>query len=261
MDAQTNTVLKINNLSYKYSDKSKFAVKDISFNFDAGKIYAILGQNGSGKSTLLKCMCSYINTYDGQICIKDKQDFVEVKKLNSSHRAQNIAFVPQTNYHNNLDVYENIMLGRKPYINFAPTKIDHEMTSRAIDKFNLNHLSFNSFSDLSGGEAQTVSIARAYAQNTPVLLMDEPSNNLDVKRQAEIFELIKQDTVDKNTCVICVLHDINQALKFADELIFMKDGEIKSNGSSEIITKEMLYEIYEIDAKILNDDGQKFIII
>ena len=193
MSANKNTIIEISNLSFKYETAECPAIYDINYQFEAGKIYAILGQNGSGKSTLLKCVCNYLNNFDGHIKIRIDNELCDIKQLNSNIRAQNIAFVSQANYQNSLDVYENIMLGRKPYINFTPTKIDHEMTSRAIDKFNLSHLSFNNFSDLSGGEAQSVSIARAYAQNTPVLLMDEPSNNLDVKRNSEIFSIIKED--------------------------------------------------------------------
>lgn len=225
-------MLNIQNLNFSYED---FSLKNINLKLYENKIYAVLGRNGCGKSTLLNC----------------------IDNIEMADRAKYIAYVPQHNTSNELSVYDTVMLGRKPYMTFSPSMRDHEIVSKTMKQFNLSRITLKSTNELSGGEFQKVCIARSFAQNTPVLLMDEPTNNLDVLNQHEIFNIIKIS----NKTVLCVIHDINLAIKYADEFIFMKDGEIVKQGDKKIITKKLLKEIYGLESHIFEEDGEKFIIV
>lgn len=257
MTKNSNIILKIQNLNFSYSKNEEFALKDINLEFEKGKIYAILGQNGSGKSTLLSCISSINTNYSGKISVDGKT----LSNIKQNERAKLISLVPQNSIANSLTVYDTVMLGRKPYINISAMMVDHEMTSRAIDTFNLCELSLKSTNELSGGEFQTTNIARAFAQNAPIMLLDEPTNNLDIKKQYNLFNIIKDEIKSKNKTVICVLHDINHAMKYANELIFMKNGEVIKNGTRNIVSESLLNMVYDVKAEIINNKKSKYIII
>ena len=252
MANKNEIILEIKNLNFSYSKTNDFCLQDINLQFEKGKIYSILGQNGSGKSTLLHTISSIINKYSGEIIYKNAGQEVNIKTLKNNERAKVISLTSQTSIGNSLNVYDTVMLGRKPYINISPMMIDHEMTSRSIDIFNLNRLTLKPTNELSGGELQSVAIARSFAQNTPIMLLDEPTNNLDVKRQHDMFGILKEQVKAKNLTVICVLHDINHALKYSDKIIFMKNGKIVSSGDKKIVTEKLLTKIYDVKAKIVD---------
>lgn len=256
----TQNILTIKNLSFGYN-KNEPVLRNVNLEFRPGKIYAILGQNGSGKSTLLHTISSILTNYEGEITVQKANESINLAEIKHNDRAKLISLVAQLNYGNSLNVYDSVLLGRKPYINISPMMVDYEMTSRAIDLFNLNSLSLKSTNELSGGELQSVGIARAFAQDTPIMLLDEPTNNLDVKKQRELFGILKNLVEEKKLCVICVLHDVNHAMKYADELIFMKNGEVVKNGSKKIVTENLLNKVYDIDAEIVNNKESKYIII
>ena len=256
----TQNILTIKNLSFGYN-KNEPVLRNVNLEFRPGKIYAILGQNGSGKSTLLHTISSILTNYEGEITVHKANESINLAEIKHNDRAKLISLVAQLNYGNSLNVYDSVLLGRKPYINISPMMVDYEMTSRAIDLFNLNNLSLKSTNELSGGELQSVGIARAFAQDTPIMLLDEPTNNLDVKKQRELFGILKNLVEEKKLCVICVLHDVNHAMKYADELIFMKNGEVVKNGSKKIVTENLLNKVYDIDAEIVNNKESKYIII
>lgn len=245
--AKSANILQIKYLNFKYDKDSKFNLRNINLSFEKGKIYAILGQNGSGKSTLLNCISNINKSYDGEIIYKNTL----IRDLKDKERAKIISHIPQLNIGNSLSVYDSVLLGRKPYINITPSMVDYEATSHAVDMFNLNHLSLKMTSDLSGGELQSVSIARAFAQNTPIMLMDEPTNNLDVKKQHELFFILKKITKDKDKCIICVIHDLKLAKNYADEFIFMKNGQVIKTGNKSIIKNDLIEDVFEVPAKLI----------
>lgn len=261
MGKNTNIIVELSKLNFSYDKATKFCLKDITLNFEHSKIYAILGQNGSGKTTLLSCIDGINKNYSGNIFIYDNNKKLEIKKLKDNKRAKLISYISQNNTQNNLSVYDNIMLGRKPHLKISPMLVDHEITSQAINIFKLNHISHKSSYTLSGGEFQKVCIARAFAQHTPVVLMDEPTNNLDVYNQHEIFGIFKNKVQKENLCVICIIHDINIAMKYADTLIFMKNGKVIKTGDKNIVDNILLKEIYGVNSHIFEEGKQKYIVI
>lgn len=257
--SSTQNILTIKNLNFSYN-KSEPILRNVNLRFKPGKIYAILGQNGSGKSTLLHTISSILTNYEGEITVHKDNKNINLSEIKHNDRAKLISLVAQLNYGNSLNVYDSVLLGRKPYINISPMMVDYEMTSRAIDLFNLNSLSLKATNELSGGELQSVGIARAFAQDTPIMLLDEPTNNLDVKKQHELFGILKNLVEEKKLCVICVLHDLNHALNYADNLIFMKHGKIVKVGTQEIVTNTLLKEVYDINPHIIDTQNCKYVI-
>lgn len=258
----SNKILKISNLSFSYNKKSKKVLNDINLEFEEGKFYAILGPNGSGKSTLLKCINKYLDEYNGQIVL-DNTNYqnTNIKKINLNSLAKEMSYVPQQISPTMLNLFEYVMLGRRPYINISPNVSDYQHCTKAIDTLELNKQTLKKINELSGGEQQSANIARAFAQNTSIMLLDEPTNNLDIKHQHLIFNKIKKKIKDKNLTVICILHDINQAIHHADKVVLMNNGKIVDFGSPDIITDKVIEEIYEVRATIFDTNNQKYVFI
>jgi iron complex transport system ATP-binding protein len=151
----------------------------------------------------------------------------------------------------NGSVMDTVMLGRRPYIQWKPTDIDLEIVAKALIRLNISHLSQRLFNQLSGGQKQTVLIARALAQMPDIYLFDEPVSFLDVRNQLEIMT-IGQDLVEKDgKTVIMVLHDLNMALRFADHVVIIKEGNVFAQGSpTEVITEENILAVYGTHAQI-----------
>ncbi|WP_353684695.1 ABC transporter ATP-binding protein [Thermodesulfovibrio sp. 3907-1M] len=248
-------MLKIEELSAGYADRE--VLKGVNLEFSDGFVHAILGPNGSGKSTLLRTIDRIIKPARGTVYI----DGADIRKFSARETAKRIAYLPQrSNSTPYSSVFDAILLGRKPHIFFEPTERDLEVVEKIIDNFGLKDFAFRKINELSGGEAQKVLIARALAQQPRVLLLDEPVNHLDPKNQIEILQILKRLTESLNLTTIIVLHDINLAIQFADYFIFMKDGKIYQTGDINIIEPSLIKDVYEIDVKIIELNGRKFVI-
>ncbi|MGC8979183.1 ABC transporter ATP-binding protein [Caldisericum sp.] len=248
-------MLRIDNLSTGY--EAKEVLKEINLEFSKGFIYAILGPNGSGKSTLLRTIDRILKPKTGTVYLGD----IDIRNLSTRDIAKRIAYLPQ--YSNStpyISVFEAVLLGRKPYIAFEPSEKDLDVVEKIIKDFGLTDFAFRKINELSGGEVQKVLIARALTQEPEVLLLDEPVNHLDPKNQIEILQLLRKLTKKLNLITIIVLHDLNLAIGFADYFIFMKNGKIYHMGDSSIIEPTLLKNVYDINVKIIEVEGRKFVI-
>lgn len=249
-------MLKIENVYSGYGEKD--VLRGIEIEFNRGRFYAILGPNGSGKSTLLRTIVRILKPKKGVISIDDK----DIRRLSAKEIAKKIAYLPQrSNSVPHSTVFDSILLGRKPHVFFEPSKKDIEIVEKLINEFGLTQFAFKKIDELSGGEAQKVFIARALAQEPEVLLLDEPVNHLDPKNQIEILGILKKLTTELNLITITVLHDLNLAIQFADQFIFMKNGEIYCAGDLAIIEPSVIKSVYEIDVEIVEFNRRKFVII
>lgn len=238
--------------------KKKISIKDITLNFKPGNIYAILGPNGSGKSTLLKTIDRILKPIKGTIYLGEQ----DIKSLHTKNIAQKIAYLPQKNGQcPSCTVFETILLGRKPHITFEPKQKDIEIVEKIITQLKLASFAFKKIDNLSGGETQKVLIARALAQEPDILLLDEPINHLDPKNQIEILKILKQITFELNITTLIVIHDLNLALQVADYFVLMKNGEVIFKGGSDIITKENIRKVFDIDVEILKIDKGKLVVV
>ena len=231
-------MIKVNKLSFSYDKKKKF-IKDLSFNIEKGKITTILGPNGSGKSTVLSLLCGLNKISSGEIIINDK----DIKSMKYKDIAK------QNTVPDDITVKELIAYGRMPHKKYFAKNShdDEEIVKWAIDRTGLEPLKDKEVMSMSGGERQRVFIAMALAQKSKILFLDEPTTYLDIYHQIELLELIKELKEKERLTIIMVLHDINQALTYSDNIIVMKNGKlIKSGKASAVISMNLLNDVYDI---------------
>ena len=225
-------------------------LKGIDIELGNKEFIGVIGPNGSGKSTLLKCLYRNLSPSSGSIYI----DNIEIGKISTRESAKKIGVLAQ---HNNqsfdFTVLDMVLMGRSPYKKLMDrdTKEDYEIVYEAIDKVNIRHLANRSFNSLSGGEQQRVILARALAQKTKCLILDEPTNHLDIKYQLQLMEIVKDLGIE----VIAAIHDLNIAAMYCDKIYVLKNGEIVAYGTpKDVLTKELIKEVYDVDAKVIKDE-------
>ena len=232
-------------------------IKGIDLQVHDHSFTALLGPNGSGKSTLLKSVYRVLEPKSGTIYLND----LDLKNTPTKQIAQQMSVVSQ--FQNNsfdFTVKEIVLMGRTPHLRALEKESlhDYELVEEALLKTGLYKLRDRSISQLSGGEKQRVSLARAIVQAPSLMILDEPSNHLDIKYQLESLRVIKQ--LEVNTLV--ALHDISLAAQFCDYIYFIKEGEVKYYGTpKEVITKEILKDIYEVDCEVYNDPKTQNLLI
>ncbi|EAF9537971.1 ABC transporter ATP-binding protein [Listeria monocytogenes] len=246
------------NFSYNGTDA---ILKNVSFTIQKNKINTIVGPNGSGKSTLLEILSRLLSPNSGDVLLEGKSIF----EWKAKEFAQNVAIVHQSNVlPNELMVKELLYFGRLPYKNWrmTRTKEDDLAVERALMQTELTEKAEKFVDSLSGGERQRVFIATALVQDTPILLLDEPTTFLDMYFQLEILELVKRLNQEENLTIVMILHDLNQALMYSDHLIVMKNGEVVAKGEpEELLTTDLIAETYGVVADVLNDaNNGKYIV-
>ncbi|EAD7601311.1 ABC transporter ATP-binding protein [Listeria monocytogenes] len=238
------------NFSYNGTDA---ILKNVSFTIQKNKINTIVGPNGSGKSTLLEILARLLSPDSGDVLLEGKSIF----EWKAKEFAQNVAIVHQNNVlPNELTVKELLYFGRLPYKNWrmTRTKEDDLAVERALVQTELTEKAEKFVDSLSGGERQRVFIATALVQDTPILLLDEPTTFLDMYFQLEILELVKRLNQEENLTIVMILHDLNQALTYSDHLIVMKNGKVIAKGEpGELLTTELIAETYGVVAEVLSD--------
>lgn len=239
--------IRFEHLSFSYTPK-KQVLHEIDLTLPKKQFVAILGPNGSGKTTLVKQINRILTPQSGLVTA-DEQNLAD---LTSGQLARTIAYVPQMSGGIMAgSVMDTIMLGRKPYIKWKPSSEDIDIVSKCILRFGLEEIAHRQFDSLSGGQKQTVLIARALAQTPQIYLFDEPVSFLDVRNQLEIMAAARELVDRDKKTVIMVLHDLNLALRFADYAVIMKDGNVYAQGTpKEVITEENVFAVYGTHAEI-----------
>ncbi|MFX1260053.1 MAG: ABC transporter ATP-binding protein [Promethearchaeota archaeon] len=237
-------VIHCENISFNYGVKQ--VLDDISLQFGKGQLYGILGPNGSGKTTFLKILSGLLKLNYGKVIV----DELDIKKLSSREIAKKIALVPQTSHIDfDFSVKEIVMMGRYAHVGrFSQESLkDKKIVDDILNQFDLIELKDRYFNELSGGEQQKVIIARAIAQQSKIILLDEPTTHLDINYQIEFMEMIKQ-YIKEGMIVVVVLHNLNLATQFCDKVVLLDEGRIKAFGSiEEIITRDNIKSVYKID--------------
>ncbi|WP_425539374.1 ABC transporter ATP-binding protein [Microaceticoccus formicicus] len=247
------SIIKVKKLSFEYD---RIILNKISFDVDEGLFISLLGINGAGKSTLLKNLNRLLKPSEGKILI-DGEDLFSIKK---KELAQKMAYVNQYNTAGVNTVFDNILVGRCPHIRNDACSNDYEIVEEIIKAMKLEKYALRNTDTLSGGEFQKVVMARALAQEPKILLLDEPTSNLDIKNQLDVLNLVKDYCTTRHISVIMSIHDINLALKFSDRYLLLKDGIIKDYGDNSIINTENIKSVYDIDAEIISHRGRKILI-
>ncbi|SHN53330.1 ABC transporter ATP-binding protein [Desulfitobacterium chlororespirans] len=247
-------MLKVQELSFQYS--SRLVLKDVHFEVPYGHCVAVLGNNGAGKSTLIKCLNKILPPRSGQVLL-DERDLCSMSRTNV---AKEMAYVAQHSETSRFTVFDAVMLGRKPYIKLSPSQADYEIVESMMEKLALTHMALAYIDELSGGELQKVMLARALTQQPKVLLLDEPTSNLDLKNQHDMLGLVGQIAKEENICVLMVIHDLNLALRYCDRFLFIKGGGIYAYGDEEVMNARIISEVYGIPVAMEYCHGTKMVV-
>lgn len=248
-------ILSVDDVEFSYNSKN--VLKKVKFEVNRGEVVSILGVNGAGKSTLLKCINRMLKPKKGAILVDD----FNLNTLNNEEIAKKMAYVSQNANGNYITVFDAVLLGRKPYIKWEVSKKDLEITGNILKLMNLEEYALRYTRELSGGELQKVVIARALVQEPQILLLDEPTKNLDIKNQMEVMKIIKNISKSQNISSIVVMHDLNLTLRFSDKFIMLKDGIIYSKGNSGVINSKNILEVYNVNAYVDNYNGIPIVVI
>ena len=237
----------VSDLSFSYGDAR--VLKDVSFSVGEGELMSVVGPNGVGKSTLFYCLLGIFDNYKGKISIKD----IDIKNLGVQEMAKLIAYVPQSHFPSfNFSVFDMVLLGTSVQISSVstPGKKQIHLAESAMDRLGISHLRERGYTKISGGERQLALIARALVQQTNVLILDEPTANLDFGNQIRVLEQIRSLTKEGYT-IIQSTHNPEQAFMYSDRVLAMHRGRVLADGSpSEIVTKELVRKLYGVDVKI-----------
>lgn len=242
-------ILETKGLGFSYGDTQ--ILKDVNFRAYQGQLVALIGPNGAGKSTLFKCILKLLHGYEGQILI-DGQDMA---KMSRPQIAKKIAYIPQTSVPVfNYKVIDIVLMGLTGGLKPLETPKKHhvERAKAVLADMGISHLADRGYGRISGGERQLVLLARAIIQDAKVLVMDEPTANLDYGNQFRVMEKIR-DLVDNGYTIILSTHNPEHALLFAEKAFVLQDGCVKAAGPSrEVITEELMQELYDVEVRLLD---------
>jgi iron complex transport system ATP-binding protein len=249
--------LKIDGIDFSYT--STPVLHDVSLELEGPRFVSILGPNGVGKSTLIHCINKILTPTKGTVFIDGK----DVKETTIKDLAKEVGYVPYSaNDTFPLSVVDTVLMGRHPHSKWKSLDSDLDLVYETLKRLGIEHLAMRSFSELSAGQHQKVMLARGLVQEPKILLLDEPTSNLDVRHQLDVTKMLKSLAYDKNMLVIMISHDINIAAKYADEIIMLNDGTIYAVGTpQEVITEDNLRVVYGVKSKIIDDDGAPHVIL
>lgn len=239
------------NLTLSYGQKPIFSNLDLLV--PPGKITVFIGSNGCGKSTLLRSLARLLKPQEGSILL----DGSEIAKLSSKEVARRLAILPQGPIApEGLTVHQLVKQGRYPYQSWLQqwTHEDERMVKKALDVTHMNELSARPVDSLSGGQRQRAWIAMTLAQNTPTILLDEPTTYLDMTHQIEILDLLFDLNEQENRTIVMVLHDINLACRYAHHIVAVKEGRIYAQGEPEsIMNEQLIRDVFEMECQVTAD--------
>ena len=241
--------MRLDVIDLHFSYRTREVLRGVSMEAEPGAITAIIGPNAAGKSTLVKCIAGILRAR-GSVRLDGRDvDF------NGRAVRDVMSYLPQEAPDRTLmTVMEAVLLGRLNSLSWAVGRDDLERTYQVIRDLGIADLASKPVNELSGGQQQMVSIAQSLVRNPSILLMDEPMNNLDLQRQMELFEIIRQVTRARNMTTVVVLHDINFSARFADRIVVLKEGQVYCSGKPvDVINEDMVRDIYGVHSVVSLD--------
>ncbi len=251
--------MELKNVSFAYKSSQTPVLHDINLVLEEPGLYCIVGPNGVGKSTMVKCMNRILKPTSGQVLLND----VDIQDMKLKEIAEHIGYVPvQTQDVFSMPVIDAILLGRQKANKWKTTDEDLEIAARVMKMMGIQDLAMRGFNHLSAGQHQKVAIARGLVQQPEMLILDEPTANLDVKHQVYVSELLRAMAIEENMIVLMISHDLNIAAKYAHEIIVMEHGTVVDVGTSkDIITEDLVARVYEVECKIEDDEGRPHVVL
>ncbi|MCL0034544.1 ABC transporter ATP-binding protein [Dehalococcoidia bacterium] len=248
--------LEIDGVQFRYG--SVPVLEDVNLGIRDGEVLSLIGPNGSGKSTLLKCINRILKPKRGTILVEGN----DVSRIGLKELARTLGYVPQsapTSFP--LTVFEAVLLGRKPHVDWRLSERDKTIAYGVIKRMELHEMALRMFNELSGGERQKVLMARALAQEPQVLLLDEPTSNLDLKHQLEVLELVVELVQEKGLSAVMAMHDLNLSSRFSNKIVMLKDGKIYAAGEpGDVLNVANIRTVYGVETAINGNSGRPHII-
>jgi len=244
----------VKDLSFGYGGDPVF--QGVGFKLPPGCICGVLGVNGAGKSTLLKCLIRILDPLHGEVTLNGR----DLRSMPRRHLSRHVAYVPQSTGVQLLSVFDTVLLGRKPYITWAPSRHDLAIVERILTTMHLDHLALRPAGSLSGGELQKVTIARALAQEPELLLMDEPTSSLDLKNQIAVMDRIAEAVTTHGLTAVVSMHDLNLAFRYADYLLMLNNGAMHAFCPCGEVTPEMIRDVYGVTVVLERVQGHTVVV-
>lgn len=248
--------LKINNIEFAYN--STPVIENISMELDCSEILGIVGPNGAGKSTLIRCIDRILEPNRGSILL----DGDDIRKMTRMEIAKRMGYVPQsTSRVFPATVFDTVLMGRRPHLGWKSSEEDMDKVLGILELLGIMEFAMRDFNEISGGQQQKVLIARALAQEADVLLLDEPTSNLDIRHQLEVMEIIKNIVRKNGISAVMAIHDLNLASRYTNRILMMNRGRIFAAGNpASVLTVENIKRAYDVEVLVKNDGGRPYII-
>lgn len=250
------SILSTTNLAIGYK---KIVAQSINIDLKKGNLYSIVGANGIGKSTLLRTLCGIQKPISGTVFLDEK----DVQIFKPLDLAQNLSLVLTEKLPpSNLTVFELVALGRQPYTNWLGKLSDDDLekANHAMQLTQIEDLKDKKHFEISDGQLQKVLIARALAQDTPLIILDEPTTHLDLLHKVSVFKLLKKLTVETNKCILFSTHDIDLAIQLSDEMIVMIENNVVQDEPCNLISKGVFNKLFKNENIIFDNEKGKFIV-
>ena len=250
----------LDGLQFSYGGEGSRNILDgVTFAIDHPGFYSILGPNGVGKSTLIHCINKILEPTGGDVEI----DGVPVEEISIKEMAKSVGYVPYSaNDSFPLTVVDTVMLGRHPHSRWNSLEEDLDVVYESLRMVGMEDFAMRPFNELSAGQHQKIMLARGFAQRTKVLLLDEPTSNLDVRHQLEVTRLLRDLTHERGMIVVMISHDLNIAAKYSDMVFMIHAGRIYAAGTpEEVITEENIRTVYDVDSKVIRVNGKPHVIL
>ena len=235
-------------------------LKDVGLELNRSEILGVLGPNGSGKTTFIKCLNKVLIPSQGEILLNGE----DVREMKRRDVARKVGLVPQNSETDIASpfVYDVVMMGRKPHMTWQFTEKDEKIVWEIMTEFDVAHLASRHFNELSSGQTQRVLIARAVAQDADVLLLDEPTSNLDVKYQMDVMNIIRGIVDSKKVSACAIIHDLDLAMKYCDKIVLLNDGKVVSSGTPlEALTTSVIRDVYGVESHVEYIHGRNRVLI
>lgn len=245
-------------LGFGYNETSK-VLQGVDLKVKGPQMISIIGPNGVGKSTLIYCLNKILDPTDGKVYISDK----ELKSISIKELAKHMGFVPHTTHDVfPMTVMDTVLMGRHPHSGHKITDDDVQEAYAILKLLGMEKFAMRSFDQLSAGQHQKIVLARGLAQKPRILLLDEPTSNLDIKHQMDVTRILKELSIEQDMIVIMISHDLNIAARYSDKIIMLFDKGIYRMGTpQEVINEENIRHVYGVESKVIEDSGRPYVIL